>query len=302
MKAAEILALVQARGPRTGAEIREALPGTALELWVSCVRSPDLLVRRVGRRYLRLDRQVEGFARMSPSILREFMTYTIVGLASDPDAVEHRAEAVSAHTQRVTKTKHELACTVVAEILEPLCAGGFDAERLCVLLAGDIVYEMAHDVPRPERSTGELVNGSDIDLVFIVGDDLPDHMVAELDQAIHRKKHLLLRDPRAREEIDYIVKRLERVREQLAFDEFKRMVASKILDEGVFLYGSQSLFAQAKALLVEYGVVDKLEALRSAAQAARTVTEAVLAQREGSNMTDEERSLLYTTEESEEFE
>lgn len=111
--------------------------------------------------------------------------------------------------------KHALARTLVAEIVEPLL--GSDTEGCCVLLAGDIVYDMAHDAPRPERSTGKLVNGSDLDLVFIVADDLPEGQVAELDQAILRRKHRLLRDPVSPEEIDYIVKRLERVREQVAF-------------------------------------------------------------------------------------
>ena len=33
---------------------------------------------------------------------------------------------------------------------------------------------MAHDVPRPERSTGELVKGSDIDLVVVLEDGASD--------------------------------------------------------------------------------------------------------------------------------
>lgn len=302
MKAADVIAVVRERGPLIGAELRDALPGPALPLWRACVRSPELLVRRVGRRYLRLDRQIEGFARLSPSILREFMTYTIVGLAADPQAVERRAQTVLAHAQAVTKSKRELARTVVAEIVESLGAGGLTADRFCVLLAGDIVYEMAHDVPRPERSTGKLVNGSDLDLVFIVDDDVPEPMVRELDQAVYHKKGRLLREPALREEIDYIVKRLERVRQQLAFDDFKRMVACKILDEGEFLYGSRPLFDTTKSLLIKHGVVDKLKTLNQVAAAARGGTEEQLAARENGELTEEERQLLYTTEESEEFE
>ena len=35
------------------------------------------------------------------------------------------------------------------------------------MLAGDIVYGMGHDAPRSERSTGQMVRGSDVDLVVI---------------------------------------------------------------------------------------------------------------------------------------
>ena len=50
-----------------------------LELWRDC-HAPGLLLRRTGRRYLRLDSAVDGYARLSPSIRREFLTYTLVGL------------------------------------------------------------------------------------------------------------------------------------------------------------------------------------------------------------------------------
>jgi hypothetical protein len=46
--------------------------------------------------------------------------------------------------------------------------------------------------------------------------------------------------PHVREEIDYVVKDLDRVREQMRFDTFKRMVACKILQEGIFLYGGKT--------------------------------------------------------------
>lgn len=70
----------------------------------------------------------------------------------------------------------------------------------------------------------------------------------------------------------------------------------------MFLYGSQALFAKAKSLLSEHGVIDKLDALASSAEAARRQTEELLAQRASADMTEEERSLLYAAEESEEFE
>ena len=81
-----IIDLLERTGPLTGAEIHKALGGEMFALWKACMLSPRLAIRRVGRRYLRLDRRVDGYARLSPSILREFLTYTVVGLADDPAA------------------------------------------------------------------------------------------------------------------------------------------------------------------------------------------------------------------------
>ena len=80
--------LVAERGPLTGAELQSALGSDMFRLWKVCMTDPALELRRVGRRYVRLDRTIEGFARLSPSILREFMTYTVVGACGDP-RIEH---------------------------------------------------------------------------------------------------------------------------------------------------------------------------------------------------------------------
>jgi hypothetical protein len=78
-------------GPLTGAELAAAGGFTdVLGLWRAC-HAPGLLLRRTGRRYLRLDSGVEGYARLSPSIRREFLTYSLVGLEGQEAAVEARA-------------------------------------------------------------------------------------------------------------------------------------------------------------------------------------------------------------------
>ena len=54
--------LVRTAGPLTGIEIRDHLRGESpLALWQACRTSPALETRTLGRRYLRLDRQVERF-------------------------------------------------------------------------------------------------------------------------------------------------------------------------------------------------------------------------------------------------
>jgi hypothetical protein len=161
---------------------------------------------------------------------------------------------------------------------------------------------MAHEVPRPERSTGKLVRGSDIDIVVVLADDVPDDVAKRLDDTIHRKKYRVLIEPSVREEIDYIVKKMARVCEQLRFDDFKRMVACKILHEGVLLRGSQCMFDGIKSLLHEHGVAQKLDDLEKQAQASREAVEQHLLHGNVERIGREERILLFSAEESEEFE
>lgn len=298
----EIVGLIKQKGPLTGLEIEDALDDDGLALWRACNLSPELLIRRVGTRYLRLDRRLQDFARLSPSILREFLTYTVVGIKADVDAVEQRAREVMTHIEEVSRGKLDLLYRLVCGIVSRIESEWHPEHRLCFIIAGDIVHLMAHDVPRPERSTGKLVMGSDMDLVVVTDDETPDSSLRRLDDAIYREKYRILMTPSLREEIDYVVKRLERVREQMRFDDFKRMVACKILHEGTFLYGSETLFTRIKGMLREQGVHAKLEHLEKRAREFRREAEETLLREKPARITDESGCLFYPSEESEEFE
>lgn len=298
----DIVKLLQERGPLTGHEISDTLGADGLILWQICKTSKTLAIQTVGTRYLRLDRRIEGFARISPSILREFLTYSVVGLSRDPLPLGQKAERIDAHIREVSKGKSELAYNMISAL-----ANRFEQEipiknQVCFILAGDIVYNMAHDVPRPERSTGKLVKGSDLDLVVIVGEHFSKISIERLDEAVYREKHRLLMTPHLREEIDYVIKDLGRVREQVRFDSYRHMVACKILREGTLLYGSEEIFHQVKNLLREHGIIEKLTLMENQARTFRLKAEEVLLNKERVGPRGEDLDLFYPTEESEEFE
>jgi len=297
-----IIRLIEERGPQTGAELREALGNDGFCQWKTCMMSQRLAVKRVGRRYLRLDSRIEGYARLSPSILREFLTYSVVGLVDDPARLELRTEELAAHIRNVSAAKLRLAHRIITEVGSRVSAeAGAEEERFCVLVAGDIVYEMGHDAPRPERSTGTMVRGSDLDLIVILDDRAPDGLEHQIDDAVYEQKYRQLINPSMREEIDYVIKPLERLREQAAFDTFKHMVPCKILDEAVWLYGSQSLFEAAKALLAERGIPKKLMEMEDAATRSRVQAEKDLLVGEAECIGGDLLYLFYPVEESDEF-
>jgi len=298
----EIIRLIEDLGPVTGSQAWEKVGGDALTVWRTCRMSNRLRTRPVGTRYLRLDRRVEGFARLSPSIWREFLTYSIVGLSHDPAAMEQRRAALLEKIARISKAKLDLAYRVVCGLGNDLDRDGILEKELCFIIAGDIVYGMAHDVPRPERSTGKWVAGSDLDLVVIAVDDFPEHWMERLDDMIYREKYRLFMTPHLREEIDYVVKKMAKVREQMRFRTFKHMVACKILQEGTLLYGSERLFTAVKTLLKDKGVTERLHDLERKARAFRRHAEMLLMQ-EGLHEREIARlDLFYPSEESEEFE
>jgi hypothetical protein len=202
----------------------------------------------------------------------------------------------------VSREKLQLTQRIVTDVVEPFSTPGTDETRFCIVVAGDIVYDMAHDVSRPERSTGGMVRGSDLDIVVIVADDAPEDLVVQLDETIYRKKYQYLKHPAFQEEIDYIVKRFSKLAEQAAFDTFERMVACKIFDEAVLLSGSRRLFDDGQALLRDRGITDRLRTMERLAIEARDEQEHYLLATDDEVLRREDLVLFYTDEECEEFE
>jgi hypothetical protein len=298
----EIIRFVRASGPSTGSGVMKEIDADPVAVWKTCFTSDGLLVRRVGSRYMRLDRHVEGYARLSPSVLREFLTYSVVGSADSADAVNERCRTLLDRIHAISRYKLELARQMVRDIIDEFDAPGRFPDALCFILAGDIVYDMAHDVPRPERSTGRLVRGSDLDLVVVVPDNFPDDEIERLDGIVYARKYRMLKTPSINEEVDYKIKKLGRVREQCSFDNFTSMVAVKILHEGILLGGSERLFGIVKSLLEEHGLRRRMEELEERAAVFRKNAEELILRDNADEKMIKDMHLFYSAEEYEEFE
>jgi hypothetical protein len=77
-------------------------------------------------------------------------------------------------------------------------------------------------------------------------DDAAARPIDESDKGVCSKKHQRLEDATLREEIDRTVERLDAVRRRAELDSYRRVVASKILDEGVLSRPSERLFADGE--------------------------------------------------------
>ena len=301
MTDSDIIHILEEAGPLTGAELVDRTRMEVYALWHACKRSPAVRFEIIGKRFLRLDRVVQGYARLSPSIRREFLTYTLVGLESQTEEISRKSQTLREDIRRISRDKLTLARESIAAAVATLPGKEAILPAVCCIIAGDITYEMSHLVPRPEKSTGELVRGSDLDIIVIVENDLPVEAARMLDKAIYKKKHYLLVHPDYREEIDYILKDFNRVMEQLRFDTFESMVACKILDEGEFLYGSSSVFEAVKSLVAEHGIRERLREMETQAINSRCQAETRLLELEGDLSESEAYHLFYTREEGEEI-
>ncbi len=295
----KILSILEETGPLTGAQLVERSGADVFSVWQACRKEPTIRLETAGCRYLRLDRSVQGFARLSPSIRREFLTYTYAGLYSQAEALMAKVEELGREIRRISEAKREIAAQTTVAALENLEGRDVLLAKACFIIAGDVVYNMSHTVSRPEKSTGEMVRGSDLDIIVVVEDNLDPEILRSLDLSIHKKKHRLLVNDR--EEIDYLIKTVSRVRAQLQFDIFSSKVAAKILDEGQFLYGNPEIYQRVKNLIIEFGVPGRLKSLEQQAAASRALAESELLEVNAEKEGNKYLNLFYTHAEEDEI-
>ena len=293
--------LLTTHGPCTGAELLDLGDLEVLPLWQACRTQPGIVMQHVGRRYLRLDKTVEGYARLSPSIRREFLTYTVIGLTGQMEEIAARCLELQQGFVRISQYKREFARDVIRRIVESSPNRERLRAHLCYMIAGDVTYGMAHTVKRPEPSTGRPVRGSDLDVVIVADEMLAAAEREALDATIHREKWIMLVLPHLREEIDYIIKDTARVLAQLQFDTFRHMVACKILHESELLYGNVELFARIKRLVDEFDIPDKLARMEDRAIRERETAEMQLVRQSVTGQAQLWQHLFFTSEEREEI-
>jgi hypothetical protein len=296
----EILTALREKGPLTGRELYDITGADLFDLWRRCKRDEKVSLEGVGHRYLRFDRNIEGYARLSPSIQREFFTYTVIGLRGDDEGIADRAEAVGREIESISRGKLDLAREMVGEVLEKLPGlKAYILENACFIIGGDVPLGMAHDDPRPEVSTGILVSGSDLDIVAITVRDFNPEALKDLDEGIHEMKYRLLKRPHNKVEIDYVIKSIAKVADQAKLRAFEDLVACKIIEESEFLLGNPDIYEKVKGIMREHGDPQKLADHEEAAKARRKAAEKLLLEKE--EVTEDDLKLFATSEEFEEI-
>ena len=269
-----------------------------IEVWQICMTDINLKVFKLSTYYLRYDIRREKYIRLSPSILRDFMSFTYISLAEHQDlaAAEH-VQLANTHRQ-ISLHKIAIARKIMLEVFGvfPLA----QREKLCAFVAGDLAYFLGHNVPREQAVSGRMVAGSDIDIVF-VQDGWADADVKKLEDIVSRNKYYYLKHPDHRQEVDFICKSVDTMCDQFTYGDIHEKIASKIAYEGQFLGGSVALFQYIQDQMTMRGARAKIEADFQIAvdDRSRAVTE--LLKFDGRALDPDTESLFYFSQERIEF-
>lgn len=237
----KVQATLRDNGPLIGKEIVHLHPTVSpLDIWQACFQTTDFLISHFASYYLRYDVTRDDQVRLSPSILRDFMSFTLFGLQDQRDRMVERQAYLSNYHRDISRKKLAVAQRAVNSILEQVPR---DVRRKsCAFIAGDLSYYLAHDEPREHKASGEMIRGSDIDIIIVHENDLEAEWAEFMQTEMLTLKSFYLRHPEYRQEIDFVVKPRKKLIGQFRYNDINDKIASKIVYESMFLGGALSLY------------------------------------------------------------
>lgn len=298
----EIKEIISREGPLTGGRLSELLPHISdIAIWRACYGSSQLRVSNCARYYLRYDILRGNQLRLSPSILRDFLTFSLVYLTDQMVDIVEGATMLANRFRRVSLEKLSWAREALLQLDDELQEILYD--HCVVFLSGDIAYYLAHETQRVHSQLGVQVNGSDIDIVIVSNRGAPPEKMEQIESQLLTTKKIFLTTPNIREELDFIVKPIDTMLGQLAYEDIHQKIASKILYESYFLMGRVDIYQTLMQHLKLRGTWERIEtdfetALR---QRKETIAKILALPPDASTDDEEVASLFFASKERLEF-
>ena len=298
----EIGKILMSDGPSTGMQLSKKLPHISeIAIWRTCYSSSKFRVNNCARYYIRYDVLRGNQLRLSPSILRDFLTFSLVHLQEQMVDIVESSTKLANKFRRVSLDKLSWAREALLQLDEELQQ--VINEHCVVFLSGDIAYYLAHETKRKHAQLGVEINGSDIDIVIVTNRSAPKDKIAEIESQLLTTKKIYLMTPSIREELDFIVKPIETMLEQLAYGDIHQKIASKILYESSFLMGRVDTYQNLMRHLKLSGTWDQIERDFDIAlgQRKNTIAKILALEPDASTEDEEVASLFFASKERLEF-
>ena len=298
----EIKNLLSKHGPQTGAELCSQLPlQSDVAIWRACYIDSQFRISNCARYYLRYDILRGNQLRLSPSILRDFLTFSLVYLPDQIVDIVEGSTKLANKFRNVSLEKLSWAREALLQLDDELQE--VINNHCVVFLSGDIAYYLAHQTKRRHSQLGVEINGSDIDIVIVTNHGAPSDKIARIESQLLTTKKIFLTTPHIGEELDFIVKPIDKMLGQLAYGDIHQKIASKVLYESYFLMGRVDIYQTLMRHLKLSGTWDHIERDFEIALTQRTDTIAkILALEPDASTEDAEvASLFFASKERLEF-
>ena len=255
---ADIKRVLKECGPLSGLQLSEKLPEfTNIALWRECYGSSSIRISNCARYYLRYDVTRGNQLRLSPSILRDFLTFSLIYLKDQTVEIVEAGTRLANQFRTISLQKLNWARQALLQLDDDLQRVLCD--HCIVFLSGDIAYYLAHKTIREHNQLGVKVNGSDIDIVIVTNKGAPLDKIERIESQLLTIKKIFLTTPHIGEELDFIVKPIDTMLGQLEYRDIHQKIASKILYESYFLMGRLDIYHRLMKQLKSGGTWGKIE-------------------------------------------
>ena len=298
----KIQKILEECGPLTGSQLSEKLPEfTDIALWRQCYNSSTIRVANCARYYLRYDITRGNQLRLSPSILRDFLTFSLIYLTDQMVEIVEAGTILANQFRMISLKKLSWAREALLQLDDDLQQ--VICDHCVVFLSGDIAYYLAHETKREHKQLGVEVNGSDIDIVIVSNRGAPPEKIAQIESQLLTIKKIYLTTPNIGEELDFIVKPIHTMLDQLSYNDIHQKIASKILYESYFLMGRVDIYQSLLKHLKLTGTLKRIETdfMTALGQRKDTIEKILALSPDASTEDPEVASLFFASKERLEF-
>jgi hypothetical protein len=281
-------------GPLTGKELMHKLPSIKSHvLWRAVMLSENVAVRFAGIHYPRIEKKPDGtpHPRLSPSLLREFHSYSAIARRDD-SRIDELVERIVQQRKESSARRLREAKTIVMEL-----AHRFPGREIAIGLSGDVAQDMAHDEKRINPLSGEIMDGSDFDFVVILGDEVTQEASNQVEIAFMFAQDVMQGQRIAPVEVDLYLFRASQLN-ALTSNNANDLKDAKNILHSIWLYGDQHLFEEAQRVLRETGMAEKIEASTHEAHRLRGAKRIALLSKDTTRWTNDDIDFFVGTFES----
>lgn len=255
---ATVLEALRRIGPASGQKLIDFLPDfLPIDVWRVCYLSNMIRIRNCARYYIRYDITRQNQLRLSPSILRDFLTFSII-YTPNQRTVGLEDSAVLANKHRLISQKKLSLARKAIMSLDTQSQNILQRDS-CAFVSGDVAYFLGHNTPRIHKQSKTKINGSDVDVVFVFNNHVKSLDIKRAEEQFLEFKYVALKDPSVGEELDFIFKPITKMMEQMQYRNINEKIASKILYESLYTFGRLEIYEGLMAELEFSGAKAKIE-------------------------------------------
>ncbi len=168
---------------------------------------------------------------------------------------DNRVAVLNEEIKNISEEKKWQARTILSQL-----SYKFPMIEKVFIITGDVAQDMAHNEPRINPASNQIMSGSDFDFIIILGEKATKRNIQEIETTLMFAEDIIQAERFGRCEVDFDVLKVSDL-EKLNLNDAKDLKLGKNILQSYLIDGNEALLKKAKKILERIGMVKQVEEL-----------------------------------------